>query len=658
MSKKYTFKSVLEPDRLKLYKKVTGKDMNMQFPQTFNEKIHWISVYAREPQSIKLRDKFKVKTFIKNKIGEKYLIECLGIYNNFDEINFEKLPNQFVMKATVACGENIIVRNKKELNLKEVERKFNSWIKDNTVAKSKILIEKYLENDNQDLYDYKFFCFNGKVEYIMFIANRNRETNRIFFDTKWQRQDFTYNSDVKNINIEKPDNLDEMIAIAEILSEDFIHVRVDLYRLNNGDIKFGELTFHTMGGTALWNPPIMDFKLGQFFNIEPLKEKLVHQFETRKVIFFSQVYNMEQTIKQAYNSLQNQTRENWIWHVVDNASSDNTYKILKELEKTDNRIIIHKNKINNIIDDGNSLLEIALNYDKNDYFAILEGDGEYAPTFIEESKTAAISDNVDIVITGFSFTNLNENVSGSDIILLGHMHKFYFFIQYYNFLKVKGGKLFSNKVLTQNSIKNNFSQVDQLKNIDFCVELLKRSKNSVRIQSILYKQSLPKLKWRTNIVDEVISFYEILIKHLINNNKNVSLQIVNFIQTLTINYIYDILTSLIAADIDLSQKHKELLKIGHSKIMKDILMDKQDVFQLKKEILFKEVITWMLSQTDIEDDIVLEFAQIGQIFCASIQWEESWIKFKILHANASIKLGNNMIIKGENESGDLNQIIH
>ncbi|ONI42854.1 hypothetical protein AN639_11825 [Candidatus Epulonipiscium fishelsonii] len=650
MSKKYKFKSILEANILKRYNNATGRTMDLQSPQTFNEKIHWASLYAKDHQRFKITDKYLVKSFVEDKIGKKHVIKCLGLYNSWDEINFDNLPNQFVMKATLSCNENIIVTNKNDFDLKEAERKFNIWLKDDAIIKSKILIEQYLENENQDLYDYKFFCFGGKVHYIMFVANRKGEVHRIFFDTKWQRQDFTYNSEIKNIDIDKPDNLDEMIDIAEILAKDFVHVRVDLYRLNNGDIKFGEMTFYSMGGNALWNPPIMDFKMGQFFDIEPLKIKLVNQFENRKVIFFSQVYNAEQTIENAYKSLQNQTEENWIWHVVDNASSDNTYKLLKEYEAKDSRIILHRNRNKNVIMEGNSLADIALNYNEDDYFAILEADGEYAPTFIEESKIAAISDNVNLVITGVALTNLNKNISLPACILLGNLHKLNFFTQYYNFCGVKGGKLFLNKVLLQSNVANDFSEVDELANIDFCMNILNKSENSVRIPSILYKQNLPNLQWRPNLVEDIINFYEKSIKYVAKNN-------LDFIQVLTFDFISDTLNALFVADIDIFQKHKELLKIGNSTITNDIIvnqnlgysLNKHDILNIKRENLFKETATWMLNQPNIEDDIVLEFAQIGQIFCASAQWEEGWIKFRILHANALLELGKNMVLEGENE---------
>ncbi|ONI42855.1 hypothetical protein AN639_11830 [Candidatus Epulonipiscium fishelsonii] len=658
MNKKYVFKSISEPVVLNIYKTHTGKTMDVQSPQTFNEKVHWTALYAKDPELFNLTDKYKVRRFIKDKIGEKYLVKCLGIYNSWDEINFDQLPNQFVIKATVACGENIIVTNKQELDLKEAERKFNMWITDDAIVKSKILIEEYLENDNQDLYDYKFYCFDGKVKFILYVFNRNIEMTRVIFDANWQRQDFITHGEINKIDVDKPDNLEEMINIAEILSKGFAHVRVDLYRLNNGDIKFGELTFHNRGGNAMWNPPIADFNVGQFFNIEPLKMKLVNQFETRKVIFFSQVYNAEQTIENAYKSLQNQTEENWIWHVVDNGSSDNTYKFLEGYEAKDNRIVLHRNKTKNVIIEGNSLVDIALNYNEDDYFAILEADGEYAPTFIEESKIAAISDNVNMVLTGFSLTNLNENISDTELILLGHMHKLNFFVHYHNSFKVKGGKLFFNKVLLQSNVANDFSEDDILKNMDFCMGILSKSENSVRIPSILYKQHLPNLQWRSNLVEDIINFYEKSIKYVATNS-------LDFIQVLTFDFISDTLNALFIADIDISQKHKELLKIGNSTITNDIIvnqnlgysLNKHNILNIKRKNLFKETATWMLNQPNIEDDIILEFAQIGQIFCASAQWEEGWIKFRILHANALLELGKNMILKGENELAELQQML-
>lgn len=263
------------------YKYNMNQDLNLANPQTFNEKIQWMKLYDSTPIKTRLADKYLVRDWVKDTIGEKYLIPLLGVYNNFEEIDFNKLPNQFVIKCNHGAAYNIIVKDKSKLNLSDTKAKLDKWMNENFAFKfgielhyrdipPKIIIEQYIENNGGDLVDYKFWCFNGKVEYILYCAERNITGLRMeFYDRDWNRRDFmTSPSNTKKID--KPVNLEQMIRFAEILSKDINFVRVDLYRLDDGTIYFGEMTFTPTSGTVKWLDKKYDLKFGQMIRLPNL----------------------------------------------------------------------------------------------------------------------------------------------------------------------------------------------------------------------------------------------------------------------------------------------------------------------------------------------------------------------------------------------------
>ncbi len=271
--------------------RVKKKTLNLYNPQTFNEKIQWLKLYDATPIKTKLADKYLVRDWVKEKIGEEYLIPLLGVYDSFEEIDFKKLPKQFVIKCNHGCGYNIIVKDKSLLDLKEVKEKLDKWMNENFALKlgyelqyrdiePKIIIEKFIENEGtNDLYDYKFWCFNGKVKYIQFLSERNLDGLKMaFYDKKWNKQSFVYDHPLDKKTIEKPDNLEQMINLAENLAKDFNYVRVDFYRLNNGQIYFGEMTFTSASGTCRWN----DEKINAYFGALIKLPKYAYNIDTGK----------------------------------------------------------------------------------------------------------------------------------------------------------------------------------------------------------------------------------------------------------------------------------------------------------------------------------------------------------------------------------------
>jgi hypothetical protein len=200
---------------------------------------------------------------VQEKIGKKYLIPLLGVWKYFDEINFNRLPERFVLKATHGFHWNICVDDKRNMDFNDATKKFDEWIQINYAYQygfklqyrdipPQIVAEEYLKNEGAELFDYKFWCFDGQVKYIVFVSGRSEELHKTFYDTDWNMLPYAYTQPIHEFPVERPANLKEMIHLAEILSKGFVHVRVDLYRLNDSTIKFGEMTFSSASGACKW----------------------------------------------------------------------------------------------------------------------------------------------------------------------------------------------------------------------------------------------------------------------------------------------------------------------------------------------------------------------------------------------------------------------
>ena len=263
-----------------------GKKINWKNPQTYNEKLQWLKIYDRQDRYTKMVDKYEAKEYVKNIIGEEYIIPTIGIYDKFENIDFEKLPQQFVMKCTHDSGGLVICKDKKNLNIKDAKRKINQCLKANYFncwkewpyknVKPRIIIEKYMTNDDSDgINDYKFFCFNGKVK-LLFIAtdrvNENEETKFDFYDENFNHLPIKNGHPNALVPPSKPLNFEKMKELAEILSKDIPHLRVDFYEIN-GKIYFGELTFSHWAGMVPFEPEEYDLILGNWIDISNIKPK-------------------------------------------------------------------------------------------------------------------------------------------------------------------------------------------------------------------------------------------------------------------------------------------------------------------------------------------------------------------------------------------------
>ena len=263
---------------MRLYELTFGYEFDWEAPQTFNEKIQWLKLYGDLPLMTRLADKYLVREYVREKIGEKYLVPLLGVWDTAEEVDFDPLPQQFILKANHGSGMNLIVTDKSALDLKAARKKLKAWLKENFAwyfmelqyrdIPPKIIAEKYLENENGDLYDYKIWCFDGKPKFIQFLSDRQTGLKMAFYDLDWKKLDFTYNYPKNEKEVQRPDNLDELLEKAEILAQGFPHVRVDFYRLSDGELKFGEMTFSAMSGFCLWNPREMDSELGKLFSVK------------------------------------------------------------------------------------------------------------------------------------------------------------------------------------------------------------------------------------------------------------------------------------------------------------------------------------------------------------------------------------------------------
>ena len=284
----YKFYKGLHPDNYadelkSWYKLWSGKSLDLENPQTFYEKIQWLKLYDSTPIKTRLTDKYLVRDWVKERIGEKYLIPLLGVWDTFDDIDFERLPDKFVLKANHGCGWNIIVKDKSTFDKVAAKGKFNKWLNTNFAfvnglelhykeISPKIIAEEFIENKGVDLHDYKIWCFSGTPKFIAFTAERQIGLKMAFYDLAWNLLPFKRSYPQYEKFVTKPDNLDEMLTIAAKLCKDFIHVRVDLYRLDDGSLKFGEMTFTTASGMCNWNPKEYDLVFGQMITLPETKK--------------------------------------------------------------------------------------------------------------------------------------------------------------------------------------------------------------------------------------------------------------------------------------------------------------------------------------------------------------------------------------------------
>lgn len=279
--------SPILPDKLYLkllYRLHIGKRLNLKNPQGYNEKLQWLKLYNHRPEYTQMVDKYAVKDYVKTVIGNKYVIPTLGVWDSFEDINFNSLPNQFVLKTTHGGGGGgvVICRNKQTFDFAYARNRLNRSMADDCYTKTRewpykyvphrIIAEQLLEvrpGEGDDLPDYKFFCFDGAVK-ALFVGSE-RQTGDVkfdFFDADFNHLDIVQSHPMSGHEIQKPKHFEEMKELASKLSKGLPHARIDLYDTENG-VYFGEITFFHHGGISSFHPEKWDLIFGSWLRLPP-----------------------------------------------------------------------------------------------------------------------------------------------------------------------------------------------------------------------------------------------------------------------------------------------------------------------------------------------------------------------------------------------------
>lgn len=259
-----------------------GYSLNLKNPQTFCEKMQWLKLNRRKLEYTNMVDKVEAKHFAARIIGEEHIIKTLGVWNKFDDINFDELPNSFVLKCTHDSSKGIMVKDKTQFDKLQAKKRIEYYQKRDYYywnreypyksVPHRILAETYLQNGmDPELIDYKFFCFNGQAKYCQVITNRSTDETIDFYDRNWKIQDFIgLNPKAHHAkdNLIEPSDYTQMLSIADKLSfgTGAPFVRIDLYNVN-GAIYFGEITFFPNSGMGRFCPSGWDLKLGQMISL-------------------------------------------------------------------------------------------------------------------------------------------------------------------------------------------------------------------------------------------------------------------------------------------------------------------------------------------------------------------------------------------------------
>lgn len=252
---------------------------NLDCPTTYNEKLQWLKLNDIHEEYTQLVDKYEAKEIVRKRIGDEYIIPTLGIYDSFDAIDFDKLPNQFVLKTTHDSGGVVVCTDKTKLDKKAARKKLEKSFRKNFFyehreypyknIKPRIIAEQYMVDESgTELKDYKFFCFDGSCK-MLFVATERQSREEPyfnFFDKDFNLLPFKQGHPVNPVTPQKPEGFDDMTRVAEKLSIGYPHVRVDLYNIN-GKIYFGELTFFHFSGNVPFEPEEWDYKIGEWLKL-------------------------------------------------------------------------------------------------------------------------------------------------------------------------------------------------------------------------------------------------------------------------------------------------------------------------------------------------------------------------------------------------------
>lgn len=253
-----------------------GRRINWDNPRTYNEKLQWLKVYNRRPEYTMMVDKYEVKQYVANVIGDEYIIPTIGVWDRVEDIPFDSLPNQYVIKCTHDSGSVCICKDKESFNVEKAKKKLAKGLKKNLFywgrewpykdVKPRIIAEEYLEDsdtEQNDLRDYKLMCFNGKVKCSFVCSDRfnDKGLKVTFYDKEWKKMPFCRYYPAASYEIPAPSSYNKMVELAEQLSNGIPFVRVDFYEVNKHPY-FGEMTFFPGNGVEEFNPDEWDHILG------------------------------------------------------------------------------------------------------------------------------------------------------------------------------------------------------------------------------------------------------------------------------------------------------------------------------------------------------------------------------------------------------------
>lgn len=257
-----------------MYYEKFGKKINWQNPVTYNEKINWEKINVKDERRTRLADKYLVRDWVEEQIGEQHLTKLYDVWDDAEEIDFDVLPNAFALKLNNGSNRNIIVRDKSKVDYEEIRKKLNAWKECNFAYGGyefhyrdivpKILCEEYMEGVAENIYDYNIYCFHGEPMYIWCIKGSHKPDCRAsFYNKDWEMQPFSYGYPKDPVVAPRPEKLEEMLELSRVLCKDFEHVRVDWYNLPDGRVIFGEMTFSTWAGLKHWEPEEYDAVFGK-----------------------------------------------------------------------------------------------------------------------------------------------------------------------------------------------------------------------------------------------------------------------------------------------------------------------------------------------------------------------------------------------------------
>jgi len=259
----------------RIHKRHMGDKLNLENPKTLNEKIQWLKCYYHDPLITKCSDKYLVRDYIYEKVGEEYLVPLLGVWNNEEEIDFSSLPDKFVLKVNWGSGQNIVCKDKTSLNIQDTKEKLNHWLQPTSNhyynflewgyknIEPKIICEKYIEQFSGDLYDYKIFCYNGEPKNLFVAIDRSiHQTKFNYYDLDWNFLPFTQHYPNFHKVISIPKSYSKMLEISRILSKPFPYARVDFYDTDD-QLFIGEITFYHFGGVTKFEPKKWDYYFGE-----------------------------------------------------------------------------------------------------------------------------------------------------------------------------------------------------------------------------------------------------------------------------------------------------------------------------------------------------------------------------------------------------------